>query len=243
MMVHLFLTLLHRSPRVVRRGINRRNTQRTPTGIYHVVPDPCRYKNHITRSEISAKIESLPTFPHPDNGTALLDSNHLVRIRMIFQPNLAARRDTHQRHLQMASCPNSHPEILVSLRCIFCMENIRFPPKICVPLIIIIHKKAPLPSSVTSYAQIKEEELINLKYYPQISKWNIAKLSDSSVLEQHSPAFIIKEKHGVQRMVKITCQLEVRIILHVEFSESYMSDKSSSHFTCVIYPRLHVGSK
>lgn len=82
-----------------------------------------------------------------------------------------------------------------------------------------------------------------MKYYPQISKWNIAKLTDSSVLEQHSLGFIIKEKHGVQRMAKTTCQLEAKIIFHVEFSESYMSDKSSSHFTCIIYPRLHVGSK
>ncbi|MGN8766635.1 hypothetical protein [Blautia massiliensis (ex Liu et al. 2021)] len=197
MIVHLFLTLLHRSPRVVRRSINGGNPQGTPADIFHVVPDPCRYKSHITRSEISAKIKTIPTLPHPDNGTAFLNPNYLVCIRMIFQPNLATRRDTHQRHLQMASCPNSHPEILILLRCIFCMKNIRFLPKICVPPMIIIHKKAPLPSSVTSYAQTKKEALINLKYYPQISKWNIAKLSDSSVLEQHSPAFIIKEKHGV----------------------------------------------
>ena len=70
---------------------------------------------------------------------------------------------------------------------------------------------------------MKEEELINLKYYPQISKRNIAKLTDSSVLEQHSLAFHYKRKHCVQRMAKTTCQLEAKIILHVKFTESYMS--------------------
>ena len=218
MIVHLFLTLLYRSPRVVGWGINRRNTQRTPAGINHVVPDPCRYKNHITRSEIPAKIETILTLSHPDNGTALLDPNHLVRIRMVFQPNLAAGRDTHQRHLQMASCPNSHPEILVLLRCLFCVENIRFLSKICVPPIIIIHKKAPLPSSVTSYAQMKEEELINLKYYPQISKRNIAKLTDSSVLEQPPLAFHYKRK-----------------TMCAKNGENYMSAGSKNNFPCKVY--------
>ena len=103
--VSLCLRCLHSTMRVMRRRINRINFERLISGVNNIVPCTCRNKNSKSVAYGSLKIKTFLGSSHHSYAVSAFQSDKLVCVRMYFQTNLSANRDTHQRELQMTPCP------------------------------------------------------------------------------------------------------------------------------------------
>ena len=99
---------------VVGRCVDRRESQRTIPGVNDVVPCTARHKNNFACTKLVPAIQPLLAASHADKRLSFFHTNHLICFGVVFHTDITANRDTHQGHLQVASCPKRGAEIFIS---------------------------------------------------------------------------------------------------------------------------------
>lgn len=117
-----FLRSVDRSPGMMRGRIDRRELQRAVPGIQNIVPCTLRNKNSISHAQPVVDIQLVSAGAHTYSCPPCFHTNELVCVGMHFHTDIAAGRNAHERHLQMASAPIGCAKILI-LPC--CAHDIR----------------------------------------------------------------------------------------------------------------------
>ena len=101
---------------VLRRRIDRGKHQGAVPGIKDIVPRAAWHENAISCAEAVTDVQVFPARSHADHSLSAFYADELIRVGMHFHADVAAGRDTHQRHLQMMSRPKRAAKIMVMPR-------------------------------------------------------------------------------------------------------------------------------
>ena len=112
-MLSIRLCTVDGPPRVVGRRVDRREFQRAIPGVNDVVPCTARHKNSIACTKPVLAVQPFSAAPHADKRLSFLHTDHLICFGVVLRADITANRNTHQGHLQVASCPKCGAEILI----------------------------------------------------------------------------------------------------------------------------------
>ena len=111
------LCTVDRPSGMLRRRIDRRELQRAVSGIQNIMPCTTRHKGRISHTKPALYIQLVLAGAHTHSRLPCFHTNELICIRMHFHTDVTASRDTHERHLQMASAPERCAKMMILPRC------------------------------------------------------------------------------------------------------------------------------
>lgn len=117
--------LVDRAVGMFRRGVYRIDFQRFVACVDDVVPLSGRDQNGVVVRDLPHEVEPVLAVAHHHAGRALLDAQELVDVVVLLQPDVAARGNRHQRHLQVGSGPQRGAEIFIRQRVALDIERSR----------------------------------------------------------------------------------------------------------------------
>lgn len=117
-LLRIFLRPVNCSPGVLGRRINGGELQWPISGVNHIVPGSTGYQHRIPRAKAAPEGHLIPALSHADRGLTFRNTDELICVRMQFQTDFTAERNTHHCQLQMIPRPKRSPEILVLPRCL-----------------------------------------------------------------------------------------------------------------------------
>ena len=122
-----FFCRMNRSKRVLWRRVNGVYQQGIISNVNHIVPDAGRNQNGVIAARFLLIPQIVFAASHPDQRVAAFNSEKLIHTRMPLQPDIAARGNPHQGHLQVLPRPQRGAEIGILLRQPVYIDDERLP--------------------------------------------------------------------------------------------------------------------
>ena len=111
----IFLCFMDSAERMLRRRVNRVKFNWHVSSVDKVVPRACRDKNGVIVAYSALEVKAVFAAAHSNEPVPLFKAQKLVYVRMHFQADISADANAHQCKLQVFTCPQGGPEVIILL--------------------------------------------------------------------------------------------------------------------------------